>query len=152
MQIQLIYHKGGISVTVYARYTCQRTTWSWAYFFFSNEKQKEKKTTRMAIAKLFAFHANVRKGNCKVYCVTCKRKKIFQEVGYNLPLCFLIIFPEVSTLAILVVVNLLKVKIYFLSICHMNNARLCNFKDCSLSSVFWKWTSLVSLGNAICKT
>ena len=121
-------------------------------FSLATRSKKRRKQLEWQLQSFLRSTQTLEKGTAKSIALHVNAKKIFQEVGYNLPLCFLIIFPEVSTLASLVVVNLLKVKIYFLSICHMKNARLCNFKDCSLSSVFWKWTSLVSLGNAICKT
>ena len=42
-----------------------------------DENEKERKKTRMAIAKLFSLHPNVKTKaiNCKAFCATHKRNK-----------------------------------------------------------------------------
>ena len=54
-----------------------------------------------AITKLLALHANVK----------CRK----QEVGDNLGVCFLKFLPEINIQSNLIIINLVKVVIYFLT-------------------------------------
>ena len=50
----------------------------------SNQKENEKKQTRMAIANIFRLHRNAKKGNCNAFSVTHEQKSVaIHKLSYS---------------------------------------------------------------------